>query len=84
MLNASFAVADCFVHLCSHVRPPELVWQQEQHLLLTLVSSILVTSIHSSHSMSHGDHKPHTFFQLASQCMVVIEGSLIEHQFFCS
>ena len=82
MLDASFTVADHFLDLHGHAGPPELVLQQVQNLLLTLVSSISVTFIHSSHSMSCGDYKLCNFFQLASWCMVVIEGSLIEHQLF--
>ena len=46
------------------------------------MSGISVASIHSNHLMSHGDYKPQNFLQLASQCMMVIEGFLVEHQFF--
>ena len=71
------------LYICAAMHgPPELVLQQVQHLLLTLVSSISVQSIHSNHSMSCGDYEPYNFFQLTSQCMVVIEGSLIEDHLF--
>ena len=32
--------------------------------------------------MGHGDYELQNFFQLTSQCMAVIKGSLIEHQLF--
>ena len=51
-------------------------------LLLTLVSSISVTSIHGSHSVRCGDDEPQNFFQLTRQCVAIVEGSLVEHQFF--
>ena len=82
MLDASFVVANHFVHLCGHAEPPEPVLEQVQHSLPTLVFSILVTFIHNTHSMSHGDYKLHNLSQLAGWCMAVIEGSLIEHQLF--
>ena len=82
MLDTLFALADCFVHLHSHARPSELVLQNIQHLLLSLVSRNLVTFIHSSHSMSCGEYILHNISQLTCQCKKVIEGSLIEHQLF--
>ena len=39
-------------------------------------------SIHGSHSMNHRDKKPQNFFQLTSQSVVMVEGSLVEHQPF--
>ena len=51
-----------------------------QSSLLTLVSSISVTSIHGSHPVSHGDYESQNFFQLTSQCVSMVEGSLVEHK----
>ena len=82
ILDSSFAVANCFLHQCGHNGPPELALYEVQHLLLTVVSSISVTSIHHNHSMSCGDCKLHNCSQLTGQCMAKIEGSLIEHQLF--
>ena len=49
-----------------------------QHSLLTLVSSIYVTSVHSNHLISHWQYD---FSQLANWCMAKIGGSMIDHQF---
>ena len=46
------------------------------------MSSILVTSIHSSHLMSYGDYKPQNAFQLTSWCVAMVKGSLVECQPF--
>ena len=57
MLQALLTVIDCPLHLSGHARLPELVIQQVQCLLLTLVSSITMTSIHGSYPVSLWDHK---------------------------
>ena len=57
MLDASLAAANHPLHLSCHAGPPELVIQQAQCLLLALVSSIMVTSIHGSYLVSLGDHE---------------------------
>ena len=46
--------------------------------LLTLVSSILVTSIYGSYSVSCGDYKLQNLFQLATWCVMMVEGSMVE------
>ena len=80
MLEALLTVADCLLHLCSHSRPPEPVMQQAHSLLLTLVSSILVTSIHGSYLMSCRDYELQNIFQLTSWCVAMVEGSVVECQ----
>ena len=40
-----------------------------------------MASLHGHHSVSHGDYELHLFFQLSSQSMAVIEGTLVEHEF---
>ena len=42
---------------------------------------VSITPVHGHHSMSHGYYKPHSFLQLSSQSMVVIEGTLMECEF---
>ena len=32
--------------------------------------------------MSHGDNEPQNVFLFASQCVVMVEGSLVDHQLF--
>ena len=82
MLNAPFTATNGLLHLHNYSGPPELVMWQVQGLLLTLVSSILVTSIHDSNLMTHGDHKLQNFSQFTSLCVVMVEGSLVECQLF--
>ena len=57
MLDTSLTAANHLLHLSSHTWPPELVMQQAQYLLLALVSSIMVTSIHGSYPVSLGDYE---------------------------
>ena len=64
-----------------HARPPELILQQGQCLLLTLMPSVPMESIYGHNSLSHGDYKLHHFFQLSSCSMTVIEGTLVECEF---
>ena len=52
-----------------------------QCLPLALVTHISITPVYGCHSMSHGDYKPQSLFQLSDQSMVVIEGTMIEHVF---
>ena len=81
MMNTPFTVTDHSLHLHCHARPPELAFQQGQCLLLTLVSSIPMASVHGHHSVSHGNYELHHFFQLSSWSMTVIEGTLVECEF---
>ena len=78
MLDALLAAANHPLHLSGHAGPPELVIQQAQCLLLALVSSIMVTSIHGSYPVSLGDHKSQNFLQFASGGVVMVKGSLVE------
>ena len=80
MMNTPFTATDHSLHPHCHARPPGPVLQQGQCLLLTLMSSIPMASIHS-HSVSHGDYKLHCFFQLSCQSMVVIQGTFVECEF---
>ena len=81
MLNTPFTAIDHLLHLYYHARPPEPVLQQGQCSPLALMSYVPMACIHGCHSMSHGDHKLQSFFQLSGQSMVVIEGTLMEHKF---
>ena len=78
MLDTLLAAADCPVHLSSHVRLPELVIQQAQCLLLALLSSIAVTSIHGSCPVSFGNHELQNIFQFTGGDVVMVKGSLVE------
>ena len=77
MLDASLAVANHPLHLNSHAQPPELVIQQAQCLLLALVSSIVMTSIHGSYPVSLGDHELQNLFHFTSGGVVMVKGSLV-------
>ena len=79
MLDALLTAANHPLHLSSHARPPELVIQQAQHLLLTLASSIMMTSIYGSYPVSLGDHKSKNFFQFTGGGVAIVKGSQVEH-----
>ena len=38
--------------------------------------------LHGSSLTSQGNHKKQNFFQFASWCVAMVEGSLVEHQLF--
>ena len=78
MMDASLMVVDHLLRLHSHARPPELVLSQVEYMLLTLVSSISMTSIHGGYSMSCGDYKLQNFFQLVNQYVAMVESILVE------
>ena len=80
-MNTSFTATDHSLHPHCHARPPEPVLQQGQCLLLTLMSSIPMASVHGCHSVSSGNYEQHCFFQLSGQSMAVIEGTLVQHEF---
>ena len=79
MLDALLTAANHPLHLSGHAGPPKLVIQQAQCLLLALVSSIVVTSIHGSYPVSHEDHKSQNILKFASEGVVMVMGSLVEH-----
>ena len=79
MLDTLLTATDCPLHLSCHARPPELVIQQAECLLLTLVSSIAMTSNHGSYPVSLRDHESQNFFLFASGDVAIVKGSLIEH-----
>ena len=78
MLDASLTAAYHLVHLSGHSWLPEPVTQEAQCLLLALVSSIMVTSIHGSYPVSPGtmNHKTSSNFPGG---VVMVKGSLVEH-----
>ena len=78
MLDALRAAANYPLHLSGHSRSAELVIWQAQCLLLALVSSIMVTSIHGSYLVSLGDHKSQYFLKFTSGSVVMVKGSLVE------
>ena len=41
-----------------------------------------IAPIHGHHSMSCGDYELHSFPQLSDQSMAVVEGTLMEHEFY--
>ena len=77
-LDTLLTVANCLLHLGGHSWPPELVMKKAQCLMLTLVSSISVTSVHGSHSVSLGDHKLQNLLQFTSRGVMMVKGSLVE------
>ena len=78
MLDALLTAANCPLHLSGYARPPEPVIQQAQCLLLALVSSIMVTSIHGSYPVSLRDHKLQNFLQFTSGAVEMVKGSLVD------
>ena len=78
MLDASLTAANYPLHLGSHAGSAELIIQGAQCLLLALVSSIAVTSIHGSYLLSLGDHELQNFLQFTSGGVAVVNGSLGE------
>ena len=78
MLDVSLTSANCCLHLSSHAQPPEPVMQQAQCLLLALVTSIMVTSIHGSYPVSLGDYELQNLLQFTSRGVVMVAGSLVE------
>ena len=79
MLDALRIAANCPLYLGGHVRPPELIIQQGQCLLLALVSGIAVTSNIGSYPVSLGDHKSQNFLWFASRGVAMVKGSPVEH-----
>ena len=45
------------------------------------MSCVPMAPIHAHHSMSHRDYKLHSFLQCPSGSMVLVEGTLMEHEF---
>ena len=79
MMNTPFTATDCSLHLHCHAKPPEPILGE--CLLLTLMSSVPMASVHDYHSLNHGDYELHCFFQLSGWSMAVIEGTLVECEF---
>ena len=84
MLNTPFTATDCLLHLHCHSRPPKLVLQQGHCLPLALMSHVPMAPVHGCHSMSHGDYKLQSFFQLSGESIAVVEGTLMSMNFFLS
>ena len=78
MLQAMHTGPDRLLHLVGHTWPPEVLPQQRQGMVTSLMNCMSVVPIQGGNMMGLGDHKEQEIFGLTFGCSMQVQGSLMD------